>query len=66
MPTNPEYLKPEQVFNTEKAAHLFRVFIVVSSVSLLLGWQQIMLIGPLQKGKKEMVSHEALRQWSKF
>ena len=64
MPTDPKYLKPVQVYDTEKAAHLFRVFITVMSVSMLLCWQQIMLIQPLKDGMKAMVSHEALRRSS--
>ena len=47
--------RPTQIYTVEKAAHLVRVFFAVVSTMGLLAWQQLLLLDPLKRGKKEMV-----------
>jgi len=47
--------RPKQIYTQEKAAHLVEVSIAVVSVSLLLGWQELILLNPLLKDEEEMV-----------
>ena len=47
--------KSNLVYTEEKAQRLFRTWSALLSMSLLVGWQSIMILRPLQEEAKEMV-----------
>lgn len=47
--------KAKPYYTEEKAVHLIRVFLAVLSIMILLGWQHIILLNPLKRGKADMV-----------
>jgi hypothetical protein len=59
-PAASAQVKQNILYTEEKAQRLFRTWSALLSMSLLIGWQQIMILRPLQEEAKEMVREEML------
>jgi hypothetical protein len=47
--------KYQPIYTEEKAVRLFRTYTALVSMSLLIGWSQLVILQPLQEKAKEMV-----------
>ena len=65
-PAASKEAKSNLVYTEEKAQRLFRTWSALLSMSLLVGWQSIMILRPLQEEAKEMVRAETSSPSSKY